>query len=159
MNKQKLNISIREAALEDIPILKQLFKETILKIYQKEYSFEERIVWSQALDTTDKWENFIKNEYFIVAESNHKIIGFSSLRNRDYLNLLYIHHNYNRKGVASALYQNIKSKSINFGVDKLTADVSKTAKPFFEKMGFEVLKENHHKIEKEVLINYTMIES
>jgi putative acetyltransferase len=153
-----MNINIRNAEFEDLTELQNLFSETIMETCQNEYSLNERKVWSNAIKKTEKWKKSLRQEFFIVAESNGEIIGFSSLKNQNYLNLMYIHKDFTRKGIASRLYENIKAKSIKYGTEKLSADVSKTARPFFEKLGFRVLKENRNVVENEVVINYNMTE-
>lgn len=151
-----MEIVIRIAKLNDLEEIQLLFKETILNTCQNDYSFNERTVWSNAVEKTNKWEQSLKEEYFIVATLANKIVGFSSLKNKNYLNLMYVHKNYIRKGVATLLYKKIKEKSVALGFNRLQADVSITAKPFFEKMGFSVVHENKNNIENEILINYKM---
>lgn len=153
-----MNIIIRKAKIEDLPELQKLFSETIIKTCQNEYSLNQRKVWSNAVKKTEKWEKSLKEEFFIVAESEKIIVGFSSLKNKNHLNLMYIHKDYTRKGIASLLYEHIKAKSIECKVEKLSANVSKTAKPFFEKLGFKTVKQCKNIIENEIVINYNMIE-
>ena len=153
-----MNITIRNATLNDLEELQKLFSETIITTCINDYTFNERKVWSNAAHKTEKWKKSLKEEFFIVAENKGVIVGFSSLKNQGYLNLMYIHKNHTRKGIASKLYKCIKAKSIEYGVEKLTADVSKTAKPFFTKLGFRVLKENKNIVENEVVVNYNMTE-
>ena len=149
---------IRKAEIDDLPELKKLFSDTIIATCKTDYTINERKVWSSAIAKNEKWLKSLKEEFFIIAESGSKIIGFSSLKNKDYLNLMYVHKDFTRKGLATKLYKNIKTKSLEYGVEKLNADVSKTAKPFFEKLGFKVVKENRNIIENEILINYKMTE-
>ncbi|MFP3335411.1 GNAT family N-acetyltransferase, partial [Pseudomonas sp. SIMBA_064] len=76
----------------------------------------------------------------LVAIIDHKIVGFCSLDNGN-IDLLFVHQNYLRQGIALKLYTQIEQVSRQKGKTRLTADVSKTAKPFFERVGFKVLKE------------------
>lgn len=153
-----MNITLRKAKLDDLTEIQNLFEQTIMKTCKSEYSLSERKVWSNAVKKNKKWNKSLKDEYFIVAEVEGIIAGFSSLKNKEYLNLMYVHKDYTRKGIASILYKNIKAKSKEYGIEKLSADVSKTARPFFEKKGFRVIKENINVIENETIINYKMIE-
>ena len=153
-----MNIKIRNAEPGDLAELQILFSETIMQTCQNEYSLNQRKVWSNAVKKTEKWNKSLKEEFFIVAENDGMIVGFSSLKNENYLNLMYIHKDFIRKGIASRLYKKIKTKSIEYGTKKLSADVSKTARPFFEKLGFRVLKENKNIVEDEIVINYNMSE-
>lgn len=153
-----MEIIIRTATFDDLKEIQHLFKETILNTCKNDYSLNERKVWSEAIKKTDKWKQSLKEEYFIVAILKNKIVGFSSLKNNHYLNLMYVHKNYTRKGIATLLYQKIKEKSIALGFKNLQTDASITARPFFEKIGFKILHENKNIIRDEVLINYKMVD-
>ena len=151
-----MDIVIKKAVLDNLTEIQDLFKQTIMATCQKEYTLKERTVWSNAVQKTEKWTNSIQNEYFIIAIIDKKIVGFSSLKSNDYLNLMYVHKDYTRKGIANKMFKNIKAKSDELGGGKLSADVSKTARPFFEKKGFRVIKENKNLIENKIVINYRM---
>lgn len=153
-----MKLNLRKAKIEDLTEIKTVFEQTIIETCKNDYSLNERNVWKSAVNKTEKWKNSIKKEYFIVAENEGKIVGFSSLKESNYLNLMYVHKDFTRQGIAHKMYDKLKSESIRLGVDKLTADVSKTARSFFEKKGFHVVKENVNKIENEILINYNMSE-
>lgn len=153
-----MKFTIRKAVLTDLHELKNLFFDTITETCKNDYSSNERKVWANAVTKTEKWKKSLENEYFIVALNQGIIVGFSSLKNQNYLNLMYIHKDYTRKGIATLLYEKIKAKSIEYGCEKLTADVSKTARPFFEIKGFKVIQENKNCIENEIVINYKMSE-
>ena len=57
----------------------------------------------------------------------------------EYFDFLYVHKDYQRQGIADNLYTEIQAKAIKQGTTLLTADVSITARPFFEKKGFKII--------------------
>lgn len=63
-------------------------------------------------------------------EINGIITGFGDITTDGYLNMLYIHKNYQRQGIATAICNELE-KSIN--VNKISVHASITAKGFFEK--------------------------
>ena len=81
------------------------------------------------------------NQLVLVAQIKNKIIGFTSLGNGNYIDLLYVHNDYQGQGVAHKLYTSIENVAMQQGQSELKSDVSKTAKSFFEKVGFEVINE------------------
>ena len=81
------------------------------------------------------------NQFVLVIQLERKILGFGALDNGKYINFLYVHRDYQRQGFAYQLYTNIEKEAIRQGQTELTSDVSKTARPFFEKVGFKVIKE------------------
>jgi len=50
----------------------------------------------------------------------------------------------------------IEKEAVSCGINELTADVSITAKPFFEKKGYEVLKKQSVERKGVLLTNYRM---
>ncbi|WP_353723251.1 GNAT family N-acetyltransferase [Dyadobacter sp. 676] len=82
--------------------------------------------------------------------------GFASLKGTDYIDFMYTHKDHLRKGVAQLMMAQLQEKAIQMGARCLTADVSKTARPFFEKLGFVILHENHNLIRGVWITNYKM---
>lgn len=153
-----MTVTIEKAKLDDLKEIQAVFKHSIIKVCQKEYSLRERTVWSNSINNSDKWKNLLTEDYFIVAKIKGRIVGFSSLKGKDYLNLIYVHPDYVRKGIASQLFNTIKAQSIALGGNKMVSDVSLTAKSFFEKKGFTLINENKNGLENEILINFRMTE-
>ena len=71
-----------------------------------------------------------------------------------YLDRLYVHRDYQRKGVASSLLRELSQK---VKTDEITTYASITARPFFEKMGYRVVRENIVERKGVSLINYFMV--
>ena len=126
-----LKISIRPALLSDLTEMQKLFVETIEAICEKDYSPEQIKAWTSSVKQTNSWVNRLQKQYFLIAQSNNKIIGYSSLEGIDYLDFLYVHKNFQRQGIADRLYAKIEHEAIKRGSTILNADVSITAQPFF----------------------------
>jgi putative acetyltransferase len=92
-----------------------------------------------------------------LERNNVKIVGFASLDNGDYIDLLYVHKDYLRQGLAYKLYTAIEEEVKRQGQTELTSDVSKTARPFFEKVGFVVIKEQTVVRKNVKMTNFKMI--
>lgn len=151
------NLKIRPAIPADLAGLQDLFTETVKSTCSEDYTPDQIEVWLSATEDQDRWLNKMKDQYFLIAESETEIVGFASLENGDYLDFLYVHKNHLRKGIAGLLYEEIAKEAIRSGAMQLRADVSITAKPFFERKGFTVEKENHLKINGVEISNYRMI--
>ncbi|TCO08463.1 GNAT family N-acetyltransferase [Natronoflexus pectinivorans] len=150
------DITIREALERDVGQITQLFFDTIQYINAKDYAKEDIDDWSSWKWDTDKWLEKIQEQYFILAEINNQIVGFSSLAEDGYLDFMYVHKDYQGQGVASALLHEIEKKSIEQSNDFIYSDVSITAKRFFECKGFIIEKQQLKKSKKRELINFRM---
>ena len=75
-----------------------------------------------------------------------KITGFCTLDKGNYIDLLNVHKDHQRQGIASKLYAEIEIEAKRENRRELKSDVSKTTRPFFESVGFKVIKEQTVKI-------------
>lgn len=151
-----MDIKIRPATTGDLKEMQTLFVETIKSSCSDDYNQEQMDAWASSVDNTDRWGKILTDQYCIIAESGNMIVGFGSLDNGRYIDLMYVHKDYLRQGIADTIYQELNKESKRMGYLKMTSDVSKTARPFFEKKGFEVVKENIIDINGIEIINFKM---
>ncbi|MGU3376256.1 GNAT family N-acetyltransferase [Chryseobacterium sp. M5A1_1a] len=150
------DIFIRKGNKEDLPEMLLLFQNTISSICKDDYNEEQLEAWKSGAGHKERWENVIRDQIILVATSKHQIVGFCSLDKGNYIDLLFVHKEYQHQGIASLLYHLIEKEAVIQNKKHLTADVSKTAKPFFEKAGFEVIREQIVNIKGIDLTNYKM---
>jgi putative acetyltransferase len=131
-----MDIKLHQGNLNDLKCVKKLFFDTITFICQKDYNIDQIKAWRSAVENIDRWESLIKNQYFIVAKYNEQIVGFASLDNGNYIDVLFVHKDFQRKGIAQKLYNELEQQAVLNNNLKITSDVSKTAKKFFERNGF-----------------------
>ncbi len=149
-----MELKIRQATPEDIPEITSVFRDTIRAINSKDYSEKQIQVWASRANDLDKWEDRIKNNYFIVAENEDRIVGFAYLKNGNYFDGLFVHKDYQRQGIAIKLMRIIESKVITNGYEIIKSDVSITALPFFEDQYYIVEKKQKKSFKGLVFENY-----
>lgn len=153
-------MQIRLATLQDIQSLKALYQGTITHINQQHYNPGQIAAWAATGERITSLENKIKEQYFYVAVTADDIItGFSSLETDGELDMMYVHKDYQGQGIASLLIQQIYEKASELGLSTLTAYVSITARPFFEKQGFKVIKTQQVPLGEVALTNYEMVKN
>ena len=141
MQKKQSNIKLRRAVIEDLPEIRKVFVESINAICAKDYNSEQLNVWTAGIKNEERWLNKIKNQYFLVAEFDKRIAGFGSLDKGYYIDFMYVHQDYQGKGIAGILLTALEKESQRYKTRVLKSDVSKTAVSFFKKKGFEIIKE------------------
>ena len=148
---------IRTATANDIDELKALYYNTITTVNTKDYNTEQIKAWSSTAGRTERLIKKINEQHFYIVETTDKIItGFASLSTLGYLDMMYVHKDFQGKGIAKLLLEKILETAEILNLSIIESDVSITAKPFFEKQGFKVLKEQTVKIEGVVLTNFKM---
>lgn len=149
-------IAIRRGIFDDLEALQKLFVDTISTVCKMDYSEEQISVWTSNIENKERWQNILANQFVLVAQENEKITGFCTLDNGNYIDLFYVHKDHQQQGIAKKLYADIEKEAKRQGQTELTSNVSKTARPFFEKIGFNVKKEQIVNIKGVELTNYKM---
>ena len=136
--------------------MQHLYVDTIHAVCSKDYNAEQIAVWTSTADNTERWNNLLKNQLVIIAEKNNKLVGYGTLENANYVDFLYVHKDLQRQGIANSILAQLETQARKSGSMVLSSDVSITARPFFEKKGFKVLKEQKNMRKGVELINYKM---
>lgn len=143
---------IRKYESTDCKELAELFYNTVHTINAKDYTKEQLDAWASGQVDLEKWDQSFQEHFTVVAVENGIIVGFGDIDTTGYLDRLYIHKNNQRKGIATAICDQLESKAQG----KIVTHASVTAKPFFEKRGYKVLKEQQV-VRKEIFLkNYVM---
>lgn len=143
MNK-KTHVCIREIKAEDLEAIVALFKETVRHVNAKDYTKEQLLVWAphHIHHNDNRWKSLLDNIAYLI-EIDDVIVGFADTTMEGYLDRLFVHKDYQRKRIASRLVKKLESLLFLRGVKKITTEASITAKPFFERMGYLVVKEQN----------------
>ncbi len=151
-----MKIELRLAQIGDLVSIQALFVETVDQVCSGDYNAEALRAWISGASKADFWIDKLKSQYFLVAIHEERILGFASLENEDYVDLLYIHKDFQRRGIADKLLASIEREAKGKGADSLRSDVSKTARGFFERRGYHVLREQTRTIDGLAISNYQM---
>jgi len=138
-----MEIKLRQATVYDVNSISDLFSSTIKAINSRDYNPHQIEIWSEVSDPS-KWFNKISEHYYAVAESNEnfnvQLVGFASLAPDGLVDFFFVHKDHQRKGIGNLLIRNIELNAIKQNIKKLYSEVSITARPFFEAMGFMLVK-------------------
>ena len=152
-----MDFKIRIAQQSDSAELRDLYKNTVLVVNRRDYSKAEVEDWASCGDNLSNIEEMIKTHYFIVAVNQQsQIVGFSSITPQGYLHSMFVHKDFQDRGIATMLLEEIERYAISNGIMRITSEVSLTARPFFEKRGYIVEKEQKRKANQLSLINFWM---
>jgi putative acetyltransferase len=145
---------IREYLPSDCTQIAQLFYDTVHSVNAADYTREQLDAWADGHVDLEAWDNSFREHFTLVACDGKEIVGFADMDENGYLDRLYVHRDYQRKGVASSLLRKLSQK---VKTDEITTYASITARPFFEKMGYRVVRQNIVERKGVSLINYFMV--
>ena len=102
------------------------------------YSPEQIAAWAPVPADVLRWQERLAQLHTIVAESDGVLAGFASYTNEGYLDFLFTHPAFARRGVASRLYGRVESALLAVGASVVTTHASLAARPFFDHHGFQM---------------------
>lgn len=112
--------------MQDLPEMLLLFQDTITTTCKEDYNTNQLEAWKSGAENKERWLKVMKEQYILIAESENKIVGFCTLAQGNYIDLLFVHKDYQHQGIASKLYELIEKEALDQNQKILTADVSKT---------------------------------
>jgi putative acetyltransferase len=149
-------IRIRDFCEADLKPVVTLFRETVHRINSRDYSPEQIAVWSPPEDDWPRWKLRFGNLRTLVAESEQGIVGFTSFTDAGYVDFLFVHHEHQREGIATALIRAAEGELMVQGIRRATVHASITARLFFEKMGYMMLETHSFEKDGVLLTNFAM---
>lgn len=147
---------LREYTPEDLPEIAQLFYDTVHTINVRDYTQEQVNVWATGKLDTERWNNSFLRHYSLVAVEGDIIVGFGDMDASGYLDRLYVHKDYQGKGIATALCDKLEAAVPG---KTITTHASITARPFFEKRGYQVVKAQQVTRQNVTMTNFVMEKS
>ena len=92
----------------------------------------------------------------MALDVDKRIVGIASLRNDGYLHSMFVHKDFQRRNIATLLLNEIERYARIHGIYSLTSEVSLTARPFFERKGYQVKSAQQRKANKLYMSNFLM---
>lgn len=144
---------IRKYQPSDCKELTELFYNTVHNVNANDYTKEQLDVWATGQVDLEKWNESLQEHFSIVAVDDEIIVGFGDIDSTGYLDRLFVHTDYQGKGIATAICNQLEQAVPG----RITTHASITAKPFFEKRGYKVIKEQKVERQGVFLTNYVMV--
>lgn len=145
-------MQLRRYKQSDCRELAELFYNTVHTVNAADYNNEQLNAWATGRVDLEAWNKSLQEHYSIVAVDNGIIVGFGDIDQTGYLDRLYVHADYQGRGIATAICNKLE-QSVS---GKIVTHASVTAKPFFEKRGYKVIKEQSVERQGVFLTNFVM---
>ena len=135
----------------------ELFYNTIHTVNIRDYDGNQIAAWApDDLDINIAIKKFREIDPFVVIKEG-SIIGYADIQPDGYIDHFYCHHEFQGQRVGSTLFAALEKEAKETGIFEMYSNVSITARPFFEAMGFSVEKEQVIRIKDQKLKNYRMV--
>ena len=144
---------IREYQSSDCEELTKLFYNTVHTVNAKDYTEEQLDAWATGQVDLNKWDQPLREHYSIVAVENEMLVSFGDIDESGYLDHLFVHADYQGKGIGTMICNRLEQAVSG----NIITHASITARPFFEKRGYRVVKEQQVERQGVFLTNFEMV--
>ncbi|MDA6071219.1 GNAT family N-acetyltransferase [Flavobacterium sp. AC] len=149
-------MDFKKATISDLKEMQEMYIETIQWICKNDYNPLQINAWVSGLNDTERWLKVIHSQYVLLALVDDKIVGYGTLKDGNYIDFFCVHKDFQRQGIADKIFSELEIEAKKENAKTISADVSITAKPFFEKKGFNTKAEQKNIRLGVELINYKM---
>lgn len=132
------HLTIRPYRPEDLDGVIDVFLQAIRQTASRDYSPAQVAAWAQA--DREVWQTRRSSKPTWVAVISGTIAGMTDLEPNGHVDMMYVHPRFGGLGVAKGLLTTAESRAVQDGIARLHSEVSITARPFFERMGFVVVE-------------------
>lgn len=154
---EDLSVLIRPYEQSDAAKTLAVFTAAVTETASADYTAEQVQAWAQpGRRDVVTWHAAMVARNSVVAIIAGDLAGFSDVRFDGYVDMMFVSPRYQRRGVARQLLAHVEAQASSEKIPALSADVSITARPFFERYGFSVEKEQRPIKAGVELTNYRM---
>jgi putative acetyltransferase len=132
-------IDVRLFRPDDVADLVALFRASVRVIARRDYTDIQVQAWAPDCIDHDLFARRCLSRPTWIAESEQRIAGFADLEPNGHIDLLYVHPQLARRGVARTLITHIEQFARERGLARLYTEASITARPVFEALGFQLI--------------------
>lgn len=148
-------VLVRPFRTADVPTLFALFRDTVRRVNGRDYSPEQVTAWAPDEIDPARWAT-LADRFAVVAEVGGAVAGFADLEPDGHVDRFFVHADRQGRGVGAAMMRAVVAEAGRIGAGRLFAEVSVTARPFFERHGFVVLAEQQVVVRGVALTNFRM---
>lgn len=138
---------------EDCDALAALFYDTVHRVNARDYAPEQLSAWATGTVDLAAWNARYLSTTTLVAEENGALLGFANMDKTGYLDMLYVRVDAQNRGIATALCDALERL---VHAETYTTHASITARPFLEKRGYVVVKQQNVPLRGQLLTNFVM---
>ncbi len=135
-------MQIRPYQAGDAPALFEIFQTAIHQTAAADYTAEQRLAWAPPDRDPQAWAARMDAIMpWVLINCSQQPLAYASLNDSGYIDHFFVHGQHARQGLGALLMQYLLAQAQAKSLLQLSADVSRTAQPFFAHYGFTVVQE------------------
>ncbi|GLQ55718.1 GNAT family N-acetyltransferase [Devosia nitrariae] len=134
-----MEIVVRSYTIKDVDVTIEIFLRAIREVCSRDYTPAQVDAWAKVEDGA-VWAARRASRPTWIAHIGAQAVGFADLTSDGLLDMMFVHPEFQGLGIASRLLESVENEAQRQGFARVHTEASKTARPFFERRGFHVLK-------------------
>lgn len=151
-----MELTLREYNSADLEEILALFYDTVHNVCSKDYTPGQLDAWAPVLTDKKRWDDTLLRTYAVVAVRDDSIAGFANIDRTGHLDRLYVHSSCQGNGVGGALLREMEAFAAREERPVISVEASLTARDFFLRHGYRIVKEQMVWRNGEYITNYVM---
>jgi putative acetyltransferase len=148
-------LTVRTYVPADADLTMDIFLRSIREVASKDYNQAQVDAWAKVEDRK-AWAKRRSSRPTWIVQRGSVPIGFADLEPDGYLDMMFVHPDYQGIGAASLLLMTVETEAKRQGLGRIFTEASLTARPFFERRGFTVLASQRVEKRGQMLENFRM---
>lgn len=134
-------MNLRPYTAADLDALAALYRASVCRLGPAAYTPAQVAAWASFAEDRAAFLALLDRGYTVVAVLDGAPAAFCQLHPGDHVSLLYTDPRFARRGLATAVYGAVEAVARERGQRVLGTDASAVSRPFFEKQGFALRRE------------------
>ena len=130
-------MNVRKYRPSDCGEMIRLFYDTVHCVNAADYTPAQLDAWADGQADEEAWNRSFLAHFTAVSEENGQIVGFADMDESGHLDRLFVRKDAQGRGIAAALCDALEP----LAAGKIVTHASVTAKPFFLKRNYTVIRE------------------
>ncbi len=138
----------------------RIYHDAIHRLASRDYTPEQLHAWSGTKGDPNQrerdWHARCERKQPFVKELDGSVVGFIELDPDGHIDCTFVDPDHAGQGIMDEIMEEVKRHAVSQGLTRLFAEVSLTARGFFERQGFTHLRDNIAMIDGISLPNFIM---
>ncbi len=149
-------MNIRRYLEGEEPAIWQMYYSATRISVAKDYHRELIDRWAPHDKNMTQWAKRLKEKNPFIAVIGDEIVGMAEIDREGFIDYFYVHPSHQGRGIGKRLMDTLITEAKTHALERAFANVSKTAKTFFESQNFEVTETRKNIILNHVALNFRM---